>query len=165
MLGGSSMRIQSTKKGLTIVEVLVALVLLAALVLVSAGLLIPLQVTRNSNVSTQALSYARSYFEMVRQSWLDPTKYESSPTNTGVDPVWPTWGTGSSVDLRLPTGWTLTRTATIKTNAMYSDGISSFSAASNLPRLRDTLREVTIVVQPTNGPSVTVRSLISLTNP
>jgi prepilin-type N-terminal cleavage/methylation domain-containing protein len=159
------MRTQSRKKGLTIVEVLVALVLLGALVLVSAGLLIPLQVTRKSNLDTQALSYARSYLELVRQLWLDPTKYESTPTNTSVNPSWPTWGTTSGFSLRLPVGWSLARTAVIKTRPMYTTSVSNFSTTSNLPRLRDTLREVTITVTPVGGPSVSVSALISLTNP
>jgi prepilin-type N-terminal cleavage/methylation domain-containing protein len=152
------------KKGLTLVEVLVALVMVAALILVAAGLLVPLQITRKSSADTQALTYARSYLELVRQLWLDRTKYESSPTNTTINPVWPTFG-DTSGDLRIPTGWTLTRTAVIKTNSLYSDANSSFSTTSNLPRLRDTLREVTVVVTPTNSPSVTLRTLIALTNP
>jgi prepilin-type N-terminal cleavage/methylation domain-containing protein len=156
---------QIRKKGLTIVEVLVALVLLGALVLVSAGLLIPLQVTRKSSLDTQALSYARSYLELVRQLWLDPSKYELSPTNTSVDPDWPTVSNIAGSALRLPTGWTLTKTAVIKTRPVYSGAASNFSTTSNLPRLRDTLREVTVTVTPTGGASVSVSALISLTNP
>jgi type II secretory pathway pseudopilin PulG len=153
------------KKALTLVEVLVALVMLSALVLVAAGLLVPLQLTRNSSQDTQALTYARSYLELVRQLWLDPAKYENTPTNTTVDPSWPTFGTTTGVDLRLPDGWTLLRGAVIRTNPMYSDAASNFTASGNLPRLRDTLREVTVTVQPASGTSVTLSTLISLTNP
>ncbi len=153
------------KKGLTLVEILVALVMLAALILVAAGLLVPLQLTRTSSNDTQALTYARSYLELVRQRWLDPAKYEKTPTNTSIDPEWPTSGTTTAQDLRLPSGWILTKSAVVRVNSAYTDGLISFSTSSNLPRLRDTLREVTVEVKPANGPSVTLSTLISLTNP
>ena len=156
-------------RGLSLIEVLVALAMLGAVILVSAGLIIPLRVTRDSNVETQALTYARSYIELVRQWWLDPNKYEASPLNVTMDPVWPVVldTTIGTADLRLPTGWTLTKTATIRTvSGLYSNANSSFATTTTLRRFRDTLRDVTITVSPSNGSkSVTISTVIALTNP
>lgn len=153
--------------GLTIVEVLVALVLLGVVILISAGLIIPLRVTRDSNIETQALSLARSYIELVRQRWLDPAEYEQSPSNNTVDPKWPTAGTATSNDLVLPNGWTLTTEATIRIGAnRYSDGDAEFASSTNLRRFRDTIRNVKITITPNNGAkSVTLETVITVTNP
>jgi type II secretory pathway pseudopilin PulG len=157
----------SKSRGLSLVEVLVALVMLGAVILVSAGLILPLSVTRDSNTETQALTYARSYIELVRQWWLEPAKFEASPSDGAVNPVWPTAGSAAGNDLRLPTGWTLTKTATIRAGSgRYSDANSNFAASSALRRYRDTLRDVTITINPNNGAkSIAVSTVIALTNP
>ncbi len=138
-----------SKSGLTVVEVLVAVGLLGVVALITLGLIIPLRVTRDSNVETQALAYGRSYLELVRESWLEPSNYEASPSNATINPVWPST-TGGTPDLTLPSGWIITPTATARTGALYTDANTAFSATA-LRGYRDTLRNVSIVIQPNNG--------------
>jgi prepilin-type N-terminal cleavage/methylation domain-containing protein len=55
-----------SKKAFTLIEVLVALLLLSAVVFVATGFIIPLQVTRQSATESSALNYGRSYIELVK---------------------------------------------------------------------------------------------------
>ena len=61
--------------GLTIVEVLVALAVMAFTVSLFGYFLNPLRMTRQSQLETQAVSFARSYLEVVRSDWQDDCQY------------------------------------------------------------------------------------------
>jgi prepilin-type N-terminal cleavage/methylation domain-containing protein len=89
------------KQGLTIVEVLVALVLLGVLGLISLGIVLPLRLNRDAGLSSQATGFARSYLELVKSRWLDLPSYNafSLPNVCTV--------TASNCDLVISTGWTV----------------------------------------------------------
>ena len=48
---------------------MVALALLGVIGLIAGGFLLPLRLSRTSNVETQGLSLARSYLELVKNRW------------------------------------------------------------------------------------------------
>jgi prepilin-type N-terminal cleavage/methylation domain-containing protein len=144
---------KKSKSGFTIVELLVAMVLLAAVVLLAQGLLIPLNITSRSNQESSALNYAKSYIELVKVNWLESTKYGPNVADVNSDfsastpSYWPKWGTTSSVDIKVPSGWTIAASATSKTPASGAD--AKFTAPA-MKSLQDTLRLVTVTVTPPN---------------
>ena len=85
---------RSKRSGLTLIEIMVALALLGIIGLIAGGFLLPLRLTRTSNVETQALSLARSYLELVKNRWQALPDY----CNTGDDL------TGT---LQAPQGWSI----------------------------------------------------------
>jgi Tfp pilus assembly protein PilV len=139
--------------GLSLTEVLVALVFLGVIVLLSLGLILPLRITRNANVETQALTYARSYMELVRTTWSNADKYQAL-----------TWPDASSAnpDLKLPTGWSIDRSSSVISNAATSTDANFSSGA--LKTLSDTLREVTVTAKAPTGSGIkdfTIKSYIA----
>jgi prepilin-type N-terminal cleavage/methylation domain-containing protein len=144
---------KQSRSGFTMVELLVAIVLLAAVVLLSQGLLIPLKITTRSNQESSALNYAKSYIELVKVNWLDSTKYGPSVAAVNTDfalatpNYWPSWGTTTGKDIKVPAGWTIAASVTSKTPASSTN--AKFAAAG-LVTLKDTLRLVTITVTPPN---------------
>jgi prepilin-type N-terminal cleavage/methylation domain-containing protein len=90
------------QRGFTLVEMMVALVLVGVLGLISSGFLLPLQMNRKSNAQAQALSYARSYLEMVKGRWLDATLYKNKTL-----PTWKVKGAATPVtaDIEVPQDW------------------------------------------------------------
>ena len=107
----------------TLIEVLVALLLLSAVVFIATGFIIPLQVTRQSATESSALNYARSYIELLKARWAIEGAYSTPTTNL------PTATTVGTPDLLLPSGWSL------ETNS------SAWTAGENR-------RTVTITVKP-----------------
>jgi prepilin-type N-terminal cleavage/methylation domain-containing protein len=80
----------SKSTGFSLIEMLVSLVLVGTLVLIASGFLLPLQLTRTSARESNALSYARSYLELLRASWLsDSAKFQAGtlPDVTGATPL------------------------------------------------------------------------------
>jgi prepilin-type N-terminal cleavage/methylation domain-containing protein len=118
-----------SKKAFTLIEVLVALLLLSAVVFVATGFIIPLQVTRQSATESSALNYGRSYIELVKVRWTQEGAYSTPTANL---PVVATTGTP---DLLLPTGWSL------ETNS------STWTAAENS-------RTLTVTVKPPQNGAV-----------
>ena len=84
-------------KGFTIVEILVALMLLGVLGMVALGMVLPLRVNRDTNLETRATAYARSYLELVKGRWLTSTVYEAGTL--------PTTCTIGTCDLLLEARW------------------------------------------------------------
>jgi hypothetical protein len=149
------------------VELLVAIALLAAVVLLAQGLLIPLRITNRGNQESSALNYAKSYIELIKVNWLNEKKYGPSVAAVNSDfslanpNYWPSWGDGS-YDLKVPTGWIITAIATSKTPTSGTD--AKFTSAT-LVTLQDTLRLVTVTVTPPNLSSgvspITLSTLIA----
>jgi prepilin-type N-terminal cleavage/methylation domain-containing protein len=123
-------QITNSKKGFTIVEVIVAMALLGVLVIIASGLLIPLKITNQSNAEGRAANLARSYIEILKSRWQVQTNYSNSPYNVPV-----VSSTITSADIKLPIGWTFTVNS--------ADWTSS-----------DTLRTVKITVKPDANDSV-----------
>ncbi len=139
--------------GLSLTEVLVALVFLGVIVLLSLGLILPLRITRNANVETQALTYARSYMELVRTTWSNADKYQAQ--------TWPD-ASSSNPDLKLPTGWSIDKSSTTVSNAS-SNTDTNFSSGT-LKNLSDTLREVVVTTKAPAGSGIkdfTIKSYIA----
>lgn len=89
-------------KGFTLIEVLVAIVLLSTVILITTGFLLPLQLTRDSTVETTALTYGRSYLELVKIRWSNASGYNAPTANL------PTFSVNSSsADIKMATGWDL----------------------------------------------------------
>jgi prepilin-type N-terminal cleavage/methylation domain-containing protein len=90
------------QQGLTLIEMMVALVLVGILGLISGGFILPMKMNRDSNAQAQALSYARSYLEMVKGRWLDATVYKNKTL-----PTWKVKGasTPATADIEVPNGW------------------------------------------------------------
>jgi prepilin-type N-terminal cleavage/methylation domain-containing protein len=90
------------QRGFTLIEMMVALVLVGLLGLIGSGFLLPLQMNRKSNSQAQALSYARSYLEIVKGRWLDTTLYKNKTL-----PTWKIKGTSTpaTADIEVPEGW------------------------------------------------------------
>jgi prepilin-type N-terminal cleavage/methylation domain-containing protein len=93
------------QRGFTLVEMLVSLVLVGVLGLIGSGFLLPMQMNHQSNSQAQALSYARSYLEMVKGRWLDATLYKNKTL-----PTWKVKGasTPATADIEVPTDWEIT---------------------------------------------------------
>jgi prepilin-type N-terminal cleavage/methylation domain-containing protein len=138
--------------GLTIIEVLVSLVLLGVLVLIASGLVIPLRLTRDSGVQTQALTYGRSYLELVKSLWLEPLKYTAVtlPKITGTTP-----------DIKLPSGWTITPTINRFTSPTTELPQFGTTAVASMQFYKDTLREVIITVKSPDEKTTTLRTIIA----
>ncbi len=129
------------KKGFTIVELLVALVLLGTVALVATGFIIPLQVTRGSAVESQAVAYARTYIEIVKSRWVNDEIFRRSP-----DWGLPTVGTTAGSDIVVPAGWTITVA-----------GTAAWTVVQNV-------RTVTVTVTPatvTGGRPLTISTIIA----
>jgi prepilin-type N-terminal cleavage/methylation domain-containing protein len=138
--------------GLTILEVMVSLLLLGILALIASGLVIPLRVNRDSGRETQALTYGRSYIELVKSLWLEPNKYTAITL-----PV----VTGASPDIKLPTGWTIT--PAINRFTTPTTELPQFSNTA-VPAMRvysDTLREVVVTVTAPDNKTTILRTVIA----
>jgi prepilin-type N-terminal cleavage/methylation domain-containing protein len=133
--------------GFTLIEILVSLALLGILGLVASGFVLPLKITRDSSQESQALTYARSYVEILKSRWLDKNAFENkdaagallSPVTYGA----PVAGTTATADIKLPDStWKLV------TNA------SSWAPG-------DTLRTVEVKVTPPNGKVYRIFTMVS----
>ncbi|MEY4529319.1 MAG: hypothetical protein RLZZ156_40 [Deinococcota bacterium] len=112
------------RKGFSIIEVLVAILLLSTVILVGTGFVLPLQVTKNSALETTALAYGRSYLELLKVRWSDTAAYNLPTTNL------PTVSTdGTNADIKMSGGWQILPNST------------TWNVADNI-------RTVTITVKP-----------------
>lgn len=67
------------RDGLSLIEVLVALVIITATVLLMAYFVSGYTATNTARSDTQAQVFARSYFEAVRSEWATPLDYKNKP--------------------------------------------------------------------------------------
>jgi prepilin-type N-terminal cleavage/methylation domain-containing protein len=119
------------KQGFTLIEVLVSLVLVGVLVLILSTLVLPLGISRSTNIQTQAVSFGRSYLELIKTRWQIKNEYLSL-TVPNTDPENP------PVDIALPSGW--------KIEANIADW-----------KATDTIRTVRITVKPSTTSSEWVK--------
>jgi prepilin-type N-terminal cleavage/methylation domain-containing protein len=135
--------VRKYQKGFTLIEMMVALVLVGLLGLIGGGFLLPMKMSRDANAQSQALSYARSYLEMIKGRWLDVNLYKNKTLPTvkiqGAS-------TPATADIEVPTGWTI-----------------SVVEASNAAAWADTnnIRTVTVKVSSPNQPDFTLSSQIT----
>jgi prepilin-type N-terminal cleavage/methylation domain-containing protein len=129
------------QKGFTLIEMMVALVLVGVLGLIGGGFLLPMKMTRDANAQSQALSYARSYLEMVKGRWLDVSMYKNKTL-----PTWKVQGANGSADIEVPVNWEI-----------------SVPEAADASAWADTknIRTVTVTIKAPNQPEFTLSSQIT----
>ncbi len=158
-------KVKPRKAGFTLVELLISLAVLTVVIFLSLGLIIPLRVTRASNLESQALNYAKSYTELVKIFWAQSNKYgpNIATVNTdfaGANPLyWPRIGSGN--DIELATGWTLLATVASANN---STALNAKFTSPTLTTLADTLRLLTVTVTPpanSGGKPIELTTLIT----
>jgi type II secretory pathway pseudopilin PulG len=120
--------------GLTLIEILVSLGIVSLIAITVGYFTLPLNLTRKSNVETQALTIARTYMEIVKGRWSDinDTGYT---TMTGL-PTVSEIGNAAVTDIKIPVGWTL-----VVNSADWNLGPPVGTV--------DSLRTVKVIVQPT----------------
>jgi prepilin-type N-terminal cleavage/methylation domain-containing protein len=133
--------------GFTLIEILVALALLGILGVVASGFLLPLRINRDSAQESQALTYARSYVEILKSRWLDKNTFENkdaagailSPVTYGA----PVVGTTGTADIKFPSSdWKL------ETNkSTWASG--------------DSIRTVEVTVTPPNGKKYKIITMVA----
>jgi prepilin-type N-terminal cleavage/methylation domain-containing protein len=67
------------RDGLTLIEVLVALVIITVTTLLLGYFISGYTATNTARSDTQAQVFARSYFEAVRSEWATPSDYKNKP--------------------------------------------------------------------------------------
>lgn len=67
------------RNGLTLIEVLVALVIITVTTLLLGYFISGYTATNTARSDTQAQVFARSYFEAVRSEWATPPDYKNKP--------------------------------------------------------------------------------------
>jgi type II secretory pathway pseudopilin PulG len=128
--------LKKTKMGLTLIEVLVSLALLGAVIFIVSGFILPLRVTRDSQVESNAVTYARSYIELVKVRWLNRDAF--------INATLPTAGASAASEIKLPQGWNI-------------DVALRESGASATPLSADTLRPVIVTVKPSSDQKTWVK--------
>ena len=132
------------QKGFTLVEMMVALVLVGVLGLIGGGFLLPLKMSRDANAQSQALSYARSYLEIIKGRWLDANVYKNKTL-----PTWKEIGatTPATADIEVPVGWEIV--------------VPEAAATSTAWASTNNIRTVTIKITSPNQPDFTLSSQIT----
>jgi prepilin-type N-terminal cleavage/methylation domain-containing protein len=126
---GASRQSGKSRAGFTLIEVLVSLLLFGVLIVIASGLLLPLNLVKTTSTESRAVSFGRSYIEIVKSRW----QISAAFTNTGQSSDYglPTASDTGSPDIKLPTGWTLeTNSATWSTS--------------------ETIRTLTVTVKPSS---------------
>ena len=135
--------------GFTLIEILVALVLLGVLGVVASGFLLPLRINRDSSQESQALTYARSYVEVLKARWLDRNTFENKDASGVVlVPITygaPIVGTTGKVDIKIPSNdWK------IETNSALwapGDNLRTVEVKITTPNSK-TYKVITMVTRP-----------------
>jgi prepilin-type N-terminal cleavage/methylation domain-containing protein len=109
--------------GFTLIELLVSLGLISLVGVVAGGFLLPLRLTRQANLETQGLSYARSYIEALKTRWASKAGYNPANQATSARPVvaydTDTATVRTAADVVLPASWTVGLVVTPSTNDTY----------------------------------------------
>jgi prepilin-type N-terminal cleavage/methylation domain-containing protein len=129
------------KSGFTIVELLVALVLLGVLITVAGGFVLPLNITRDSGRDSRATAAAQSYLELIKAKWLTDSEY----TSQTLPVVCQDSSTATNCDLKIPNGWTL--------------GINTTTQAAWTTT--QALRSVVVEITQTGGRTISFRTLVA----
>jgi prepilin-type N-terminal cleavage/methylation domain-containing protein len=132
------------QRGFTLIEMMVALVLVGVLGLIGGGFLLPMKMSRDANAQSQALSYARSYLEIIKGRWLDANVYKSKTL-----PTWKEKGatTPLTADVEVPVGWAIVVPEAASASTAWAD-------ANNI-------RTVTVKITSPNQPDFTLSSEIT----
>jgi prepilin-type N-terminal cleavage/methylation domain-containing protein len=69
--------VHRNRRGFSLVEVLVALVIVAVAVAMFGYFGSGFRLTRTSQIDTQAQAFARSYFDTIRADWSQPVTYSA----------------------------------------------------------------------------------------
>jgi prepilin-type N-terminal cleavage/methylation domain-containing protein len=117
------------ENGFTLIEMLVSLVLLGVVLLVTSGLVLPLQLTRTASNETTGAAVAQSYLELVKNKWLNENSYTNMvlPVTCLKSDI-----TTVGCDIRVDSGWTLNIKPTVS------------SAWTSVQTLRSVVVEVTM---------------------
>ena len=126
------------KNGFTLIEVLVSLALFGIVLLVTTGLILPLNLTRASSAETSAIAVGQSYLELLKSKWSDDTNYTAMTLPTVCNAP-------ATCDLKILTGWSLG----------VKSSIQSVWAATDL------LRNIVIEVQTADGKKISFSTLVA----
>jgi type II secretory pathway pseudopilin PulG len=126
--------LDSRSAGLTLIEVLVSLGIVGLIAITVGYFTLPLNLTRKSNVETQALTIARTYMEIIKGRWSDinDTGFNAMTGLPTVSDV----NSAIVTDIKIPVGWTL-----VVNSADWNLGPPVGTI--------DNLRTVKVTVQPT----------------
>jgi prepilin-type N-terminal cleavage/methylation domain-containing protein len=113
----------SNKSGFSLIEVLISLVFVGALILVSLTFILPLRLTRTSNIETRAIAIGQSYIELVKSRWQTRASFQLGEASL------PTASTTGTPDIKLPDGWIL-----------EVDGASSWINTNTIRTLKVTVK-------------------------
>jgi prepilin-type N-terminal cleavage/methylation domain-containing protein len=135
--------------GFTLIEILVSLALLGILGVVASGFLLPLRINRDSSQESQALTYARSYVEVLKSRWLDQKTFENkNSSGIALVPITygaPTVGITGTVDIKLPSN-----TWKLETNSASwapGDNLRTVEVTITTPNSK-TYKVITMVTRP-----------------
>ncbi len=131
------------KSGFTIVELLVALVLLGALITVAGGFVLPLRLTRDSGSESKATAVAQSYLELLKGKWLTDADY----TAQTLPVVCQNSSAATNCDLKIQDDWTLGINATTKAAWTTTEALRPVIVEIVLPGNR-TITFRTLVARP-----------------
>jgi prepilin-type N-terminal cleavage/methylation domain-containing protein len=130
-----------SQRGFTLIELIVSLGLISLVGVVAGGFLLPLRLTRQSNLETQGLTYARSYMEALKTRWINKAGYKPGNYLTSDRPIMAydtdTAAVQAAADVVFPASWTYT--ATITPSTTISGSVTTVS---------DVYRTVKVTVQP-----------------
>jgi prepilin-type N-terminal cleavage/methylation domain-containing protein len=119
----ASKRLPRSQGGFTLIELLVSLGLISLVGVVAGGFLLPLRLTRQANLETQGLSYARSYLEALKTRWVNTAGYNPANQATSARPVvayaTDTATVRDAADVVLPASWTVALAVTPSTGDTY----------------------------------------------
>lgn len=122
--------------GFTVIEVLVAILLLSTVILIGTGFILPLRVTQQTSIQTTALAYGRAYIELIKARWSESSSYTDAVTNlptVSSDDADADSSDDADADIKMPTGW------------MLEDNRTAWAATDNI-------RTVTVIVKPPINP-------------
>lgn len=114
--------------GFTLIEMLVALILVGILGVVATGFLTPLKINQTSGLESQATNYARSYLELVKGRWLNPGTFSAKTLPVACAPA----STNTNCDLKLTGDWTVSVPTTQTTAWTATDTIRTITVQAKL---------------------------------
>jgi prepilin-type N-terminal cleavage/methylation domain-containing protein len=130
-----------SQRGFTLIELIVSLGLISLVGVVAGGFLLPLRLTRQSNLETQGLTYARSYMEALKTRWINKSGYKPGNHLTSDRPVvaydTDTSAIQNAADVVVPASWTYTTTITPST-----------TTSGTVTTVSDVYRTVKVTVKP-----------------
>lgn len=142
-----------SNKGFSLIEVLVALAIIAITITLFSYFVSSLQRSRDARLETTAAAYARNYFDSLRAAWQDPLIYSNGDLSLGDGDVEPPAGY-KSVEIkvtRYDTGHAKTGEST------FSDTSASFKLpeSDDDGLIVDFIRRISLEITDNQGDSET----------